>query len=100
SPGTGHRPVGSTPANPVYLTVYTSASHAARLRPGERAALTQRGDHAVGDLVDLAHPVDDGQQASPGVDVEHRLGLLPIHLESTSDHVLGVIGTPVDLGAA
>src|SRR3954452_1823979 len=67
--------------------------------PGSALAdILERGEDALGDLVDLTHAVDLDEQVAITVDVDERLGLLGVHLLAAPDDVLGVVGAAIGLG--
>src|SRR5690349_25176497 len=55
-------------------------------------------EDARGDLVDLAHPVDLGQDAAVAVDADQRLGLLGVDLLAAPDDLLRVVRAALGLG--
>src|SRR6478672_3746782 len=57
----------------------------------------ERGEDALGDLVDAAHAVDLDEDAAGAVELDERLGLVGVDLLALADHLFGVVGATLGL---
>jgi hypothetical protein len=93
--------VSPTTSPPGASRIWSGVLVVERWRPNIRQAVQprRRAPETLGDLVDVTHAVDLAKEATLTVDGREWRRLLDVDVQPVPDHVFGVIGAAIELGA-